>query len=149
LQTNSPKPFVRNSIYPFIKQEKRDGNVNVLSTRDHCYVRLRRLADCDHPVRRRCRVSGAAYDAKPQSLTTGSKMKKPTLKVQERTQPRNIQRADIAPPDGYALVIDGHFKSQFVEAKPAKKAATELLAKYPMLQVEIYDATSKSRSRVE
>ena len=26
------------------------------------------------------------------------------------------------------------------------KAATELLAKYPMLQVEIYDASSKSRT---
>jgi hypothetical protein len=82
-------------------------------------------------------------------LTAGNKTKKPTLKVQERTQPRNNQRADIAPPDGYALVIDGHFKSQFVEAKAAKKAATELLAQYPMLQVEIYDASSKSRCRLE
>jgi hypothetical protein len=29
------------------------------------------------------------------------------------------------------------------------KAATELLAKYPMLQVEIYDAAPKSRTLVE
>ena len=31
----------------------------------------------------------------------------------------------------------------------AIEAATELLAKYPMLQVEIYDASSKSRTLVK
>ena len=51
--------------------------------------------------------------------------------------------------DGYALVVDGHFKTQFAEEGAAKKAATELLAKYPMLQVEIYDASSKSRTLVK
>ena len=76
-------------------------------------------------------------------------MKKPMLHVEEQPQPRNIQRADIAPSDGYALVVDGHFKTQFAEDKAAKKAATELLAKYPMLQVEIYDASSKSRTLVK
>jgi hypothetical protein len=50
-------------------------------------------------------------------------MKKPTLHV-EQPQPRNIQRADIAPKDGYALVVDGHFKTQFAEEAAAKKAAT-------------------------
>jgi recombinational DNA repair protein RecT len=74
-------------------------------------------------------------------------MKKPTLHV-EQPQPRNIQRADIAPKDGYALVVDGHFKTQFVEEAAAKKAAIELLAKYPMLQIEISDAASKSRASV-
>ena len=57
-------------------------------------------------------------------------MKKPTLHV-EQPQPRNIQRADIAPTDGYALVVDGHFETQFVEEGAAKKVATELLARYP------------------
>ena len=75
-------------------------------------------------------------------------MKKPRLHF-ENPQPRNIQRADIAPTDGYALVVDGHFKTQFVEEGAAKKVATELLAKYPMLQVEIYDAASKSRTLVK
>jgi hypothetical protein len=74
-------------------------------------------------------------------------MKKPTIHI-EHPQPRNIQRADIAPTDGYALVVDGHFKTQFAEEAPAKKAATELLAKYPMLQIEIYGAASKSRASV-
>ena len=75
-------------------------------------------------------------------------MKKPKLNVEE-SQPRNIQRADIPPADGYALVVDGHFKTQFAEKAAAVKAATELLAKYPMLQVEIYDASSKSRTLVK
>jgi hypothetical protein len=76
-------------------------------------------------------------------------MKKPMLHVEERPQPRNIQRSDIAPPDGYALIVDGHFKTQFAEEGDAKKAAVELLARYPMLQVEIYDASSRSRTLVK
>ena len=75
-------------------------------------------------------------------------MKKPAVYV-EHPQPRNIQRADIAPTDGYALVVDGHFKTQFVEEGAAKKAATELLANYPMLQVAIYDASAKSQTLVK
>jgi hypothetical protein len=76
-------------------------------------------------------------------------MKKPKLHVEEQPQPRNIQRADIAPSDDYALIVDERFKPQFAEEGAAKKAAVELLAKYPMLQVEIYDASSKSRTLVQ
>jgi len=75
-------------------------------------------------------------------------MKKPKLTIDD-PQPRNIQRADVAPTDGYALVVDGHFKTQFTEKGAAMKAAAELLAKYPMLQVEIYDASSRSRTLVK
>ena len=107
LQTNSPKSLVRNLIYPFLKTRKGDGNVHVLASRFDSYVRLRGLADCDYPIRRSSSNSGGSRNANPKPLTTGSIMKKPTLKVEERTQPRNIQRADIAPPDGYALVVDG------------------------------------------
>ena len=75
-------------------------------------------------------------------------MKKPTLRIEEQ-QPRNIQRADIAPVNGYAIVVDGHFKTQFSEEDAAKKAATELLANFPMLQVEIYDGAAKTRTSVK
>jgi len=75
-------------------------------------------------------------------------MKKPKLHV-DKPQPRKAQRADIPPAEGYALVVDGHFKAEFAEKAAATKVATELLAKYPMLQVEIYDASSKSRSLVK
>jgi hypothetical protein len=75
-------------------------------------------------------------------------MKKPKPLV-ESPQPRQVQRADLAPTTGYAIVVDGHFKTEFVEEGAAKKAAAELLAKYPMLKIEIYDASSKSRIPVK
>ena len=75
-------------------------------------------------------------------------MKKPTQRVEE-AQPRSIQRADIAPTDGFAMVVDGRFKTQFQEEAAAKKATTELLARFPMLQIEIYDAASKKRTLVK
>jgi hypothetical protein len=75
-------------------------------------------------------------------------MKKPTLRIEEQ-QPRNIQRADIAPANGYAMVVDGHFKTQFSEESAAKKAASELLVNFPMLQVEIYNATAKTRTSMK
>ena len=75
-------------------------------------------------------------------------IKKLTLRIQE-PQPRNIQRADIAPANGYAMVVDGHFKTQFSEEDAANNAASELLAKFPMLQVEIYNAKEKSRMLVK
>jgi hypothetical protein len=75
-------------------------------------------------------------------------MKKPTLRIEEQ-QPRNIQRADIAPASGYAMVVDGHFKTQFAEQSAAKKAAKELLANYPMLKIEIYDAAAKARTLIK
>jgi hypothetical protein len=75
-------------------------------------------------------------------------IKKPTLRIQE-PQPRHIQRADIAPVNGYAMVVDGHFKTQFSEEDAANTAASELLANFPMLQVEIYNAKKKSRMLVK
>jgi len=73
-------------------------------------------------------------------------MKKPALHVERQSQPRNIQRADIAPSAGFAIVVDGHFKTQFAEEAIARKDAAELLAKYPMLKIEIYNAASKART---
>jgi hypothetical protein len=43
-------------------------------------------------------------------------------------------------------VVDGHFKADFVDGNAAAKAAAELLAKYPMLKIEFYDASSTSPS---
>jgi hypothetical protein len=75
-------------------------------------------------------------------------LKKPRLDLPEEAQPRNTQRADIAPANGYAMVVDGHFKTHFVDSGAAQKACVELLKKYPMLRIEIYDASTKVRSLV-
>jgi hypothetical protein len=39
-------------------------------------------------------------------------MKKPTVQVEE-IEPRTIQRADVAPADGFSLIVDGHFKTRY------------------------------------
>jgi hypothetical protein len=72
-------------------------------------------------------------------------MKKPIMLVEE-AQPRNIQRADVAPVHGFSLVVDGHFKTHYDDQQAAQAAGAELLGKFPMLQVMIYDAATKTRS---
>jgi hypothetical protein len=57
------------------------------------------------------------------------------------TQKRNVF-------GGFALVVDGHFKTQFESDVAAQEAAKELLVNYPMLQVEIYDASTKGRTLI-
>ncbi|TFW53490.1 hypothetical protein CT676_41545 [Bradyrhizobium sp. MOS001] len=74
-------------------------------------------------------------------------MSRPKLHV-DSPQPRQVQRADLAPTTGYAIVVDGHFKTEFVDETAAMKAATGLQAKHPMLKIEIYEASSKSKSLV-
>jgi hypothetical protein len=81
-------------------------------------------------------------------MTNVQTIKKPPLQIQEQ-QPRNIQRADIAPAGVFALVVGGHFKTQFEKEAAAQKAAKELLVNYPMLRVEIYDASTKGRTLVK
>ena len=67
-------------------------------------------------------------------------MKKPTLHV-ERPQPRNIQRADIAPTDGYTLVVDGHFKTAVCGRGSRKKSGDRVAC-------EISDVASRNLRRI-
>ncbi len=70
------------------------------------------------------------------------------ITLNEEPQPRNIQRADIAPSDGFALVVDGRIKTKYDDEGTAKKAATDLLSRFPKLQVQIYNAATKTRSSI-
>jgi hypothetical protein len=54
-------------------------------------------------------------------------------------------RADVPPAEGYALLVDGHFKNQFDALADAKTAATDLKSRFPILRIEIYDAAKKAR----
>ena len=74
-------------------------------------------------------------------------IKKSNVQVEQQS-PKDIQRADIIPTVGFALVVDGIFKKEFETDAAAQKAAKELLTKYPMLRVETYDASSKVRTLV-
>ena len=84
--------------YPFASlQQTRDSNVHHHSGRHPRDVRLRRF---------NCRGRSISGPTRP--LSNGAEiadMKKPTLRIEEQ-QPRNIQRADIAPLSGYAIVVD-------------------------------------------
>jgi len=54
----------------------------------------------------------------------------------------------VAPNDGYSLVVDGLFKSHHTTIEAAEQAALALKSRYRMLQVQIYDAASKTRSLI-
>jgi hypothetical protein len=75
-------------------------------------------------------------------------MKKPITLVEE-AQPRNIQRADVAPASGFSLVVDGHFKTHYDNQEAAQAAGAELSGRFPMLQIMIYDAATKTRAPLQ
>jgi hypothetical protein len=73
-------------------------------------------------------------------------MQKPiTLKDE---MPRAVQRADRRPTEGFSLVVDGRMKSNYANDAAATEVATALKQKYPMLQVQVYDATSGERRQI-
>jgi hypothetical protein len=78
----------------------------------------------------------------------GANMKKPKIELEE-PQPRKVIRADKAPTSGYSLVVDGHFKSHHDTVEAAEEAGMTLKNQYPMLQVQVYDAATKTRSMVQ
>ena len=75
-------------------------------------------------------------------------MKKPKIETDEPL-PRKIERADKAPTGGYSLVVDGHFKSHHDTVEAAEAAGMALKNQFQMLQVQVYDATTKTRSMIE
>jgi hypothetical protein len=74
-------------------------------------------------------------------------MKKPRIEAAEQ-QPPQIIRADKAPTNGYSLVVDGHFKSHYDTVEAAEEAGMALKNKFQMLQVQVYDAETKTRSMI-
>jgi len=72
-------------------------------------------------------------------------MKKPILSIDE-PEPKKMPRADRPPAEGFAIVVDGHFKTEFDTVDAAEASGRKLKATYPMLQIEIYDAVKKTRA---
>jgi hypothetical protein len=78
-------------------------------------------------------------------------MKKPELMempVLDEPQPKNIYRADIMPTSGFILEVDGRMKKQFESESDARAEAHQLKTRFPMLQVNVYDAVEKIRKPV-
>ena len=72
-------------------------------------------------------------------------MKKPVLSLDE-PEPKKTLRADRPPTEGFAIVVDGHFKTEFDTVDAAEASGRKLKLAYPMLQIEIYDAERKTRA---
>ncbi len=53
------------------------------------------------------------------------------------------------PTIGYALIVDGQIKTEFTTQDHALKAARELKARFPMLQIKVYDAENKRSEETE
>jgi hypothetical protein len=71
---------------------------------------------------------------------------KPTITAVDEIEPRIVRRADVAPTDGFSLVIDGQFKAHYDSENAAQEAGAGLLGRFPMLQILIYDAATRMRS---
>jgi hypothetical protein len=75
---------------------------------------------------------------------------------QQRTQrspavaPTTTIRAPTdLPTIGYALIVDGHAKREFKTQESAIQAAQDLKARFPNLQIKVYDAEAKRAERIE
>ena len=92
-------------------------------------------------------MTPAASEFKP--LSKEQAVKKPGLMempVHDEPQPTNIGRADVTPKIGFILEIDGRMKNKFDSESEARETAIQLKARFPMLQVKIYDAVEKTRT---
>ena len=72
-------------------------------------------------------------------------MKKPVLSIDEPEQ-KKAPRADRPPTEGFVVVVDGHFKSEFDTVDATSAAGRKLKSTYPMLKIEIYGAATKGRT---
>jgi len=54
----------------------------------------------------------------------------------------------LLPKAGFALEIDGRIKTEFSTKDGAERSAMELKRRFPMLQIRVYDAATKSRHEV-
>jgi hypothetical protein len=72
-------------------------------------------------------------------------MKKPVLSI-DQPELKKAVRADRPPTEGFATIVDGHFKSEFDTTDGAEAAGRKLKSAYPMLQIQIYDAVTKVRT---
>lgn len=85
-------------------------------------------------------AQSAGVSASAATYSAGPRMNKPQLHV-EGPQPRQVQRADIPPATCFAIVIDGHFKTEFVDKEAAMKAAARVAG-------QVSDAAGRDLRRI-
>jgi hypothetical protein len=73
------------------------------------------------------------------------------MRQQKRRTPAPVptRRATTGlPTSGFALMVDGQVKTEFMTQDHALNAARELKGRFPMLQVKIYDAENKRSEEI-
>ncbi len=55
---------------------------------------------------------------------------------------------ELLPDSGYGLEVDGRIKAEFATRDGAKAGGEELKRRFPMLQVRVYDAQTKTREEI-
>jgi hypothetical protein len=88
---------------------------------------------------------GRAQSARLSKLT-GPPMKKLVLSIEEPGPKKKSLRADRSSTEGFTVVVDGHFKSDFETVDVAEASGRKLKSTYPMLKIEIYDAATRVRA---
>jgi len=68
--------------------------------------------------------------------------------MSESRRPENL-KANRIPPDGYLLSVDGKFKTRYESAEEATSAGEKLKINFPVVQVAIFDATTRTLTPVE
>jgi hypothetical protein len=59
-----------------------------------------------------------------------------------------VRASREVPASGYALLVDGRVKAEFETREGVDVGARDLKRRFPMLQIKIYDAQSKSEEVV-
>lgn len=57
--------------------------------------------------------------------------------------------ANAYPKEGFSMVVDGRFKQHFATLDDARKAATDLKIKFPMLQIAVRDSLTAERTSID
>jgi hypothetical protein len=52
------------------------------------------------------------------------------------------------PKTGYALLVDGHVKTEFTTKEGAQRGAEDLKRRFPMLQIKVFDAQSQRSEEI-
>ena len=67
--------------------------------------------------------------------------------MNNKTEKPATPRTDVAPTVGYVLSVDRKLKTQFESSGDAMTAALRFQQAYPVLQVEVFDATARATQR--
>ena len=68
--------------------------------------------------------------------------------ISDSRPPENL-KANRIPSDGYLLRVDGKFKTRYETAQEAANAGEKLKINFPVVQVAIFDATTRTLTPVE